>query len=160
MHSHRNHQGNYFKNASGGLNIHLETKRSRASRGGVGNVKCSGNYAVALKPLMEAKKQGFHDNLFLELDTYAEAGRLDRAIIQEMSAANVFFVLRTGEIVTPSLDRGTILPGVTRDSVITIVEDFQDELKAAMMESTGQENILVSSRDLTVGELRDATEGK
>jgi branched-chain amino acid aminotransferase len=109
---------------------------------------------------MEAKKQGFHDNLFLELDTYAEAGRLDRAIIQEMSAANVFFVLRTGEIVTPSLDRGTILPGVTRDSVITIVEDFQDELKAAMIESTGQENISVSSRDLTVGELRDATEGK
>ena len=136
----------------------METKRSRAARGGVGNVKCSGNYAVALKPLMEAKKQGFHDNLFLELETYSED--LDSAILQEMSAANVFFVLKTGEIVTPSLDRGTILPGVTRDSVITLVKEFTDDLKEAMEQSTGQSNITISSRDVTVGELRGASEGK
>jgi branched-chain amino acid aminotransferase len=152
-------KGNYFKNASGGLNLHLETKRSRAARGGVGSVKCSGNYAVALKPLMDAKQQGFHDNLFLELETYASSGSLDQAILQEMSAANVFFVLKTGEIVTPSLDRATILPGITRESVITLVEDFKEELKEAMKESTGQENVFVSSRDLTVGEIKDATEG-
>lgn len=109
---------------------------------------------------MEAKKQGFHDNLFLELETYAANGSLDRAILQEMSAANVFFVMKSGEIVTPSLDRGTILPGVTRDSVITIIEEFKDELQAAMLASTGQENISVSSRDVTVGELNDASEGK
>lgn len=151
--------GNYFKNATGGLNLHLETRRCRAARGGVGNVKCSGNYAVALKPLIDAKKQGFHDNLFLELETYKEKGSLDSAILQEMSAANIFFVLRTGEIVTPSLDRGTILPGITRDSVITIVTDFADDLKEAMMKSTGQDtNITVSSRDVTVGELKNATE--
>jgi branched-chain amino acid aminotransferase len=108
---------------------------------------------------MDAKKQGFHDNLFLELETY-HSGSLDSAILQEMSAANVFFVLKTGEIVTPSLDRATILPGVTRESVITLVEEFVDDLKAAMIESTGQSNISVSSRDVTVGELRDATEGK
>lgn len=150
--------GNYFKNATGGLNLHLETRRSRAARGGVGNVKCSGNYAVALKPLMEAKKQGFHDNLFLELETYDKGSSLDSAILQEMSAANVFFVLKTGEIVTPSLDRETILPGVTRDSVITLIKEFAEDLKEAMMESTGQSNISVSSRDVTVGELRNATE--
>jgi len=151
--------GNYFKSATGGLNLHLETRRCRAARGGVGNVKCSGNYAVALKPLMDAKKQGFHDNLFLELETYKEKGSLDSAILQEMSAANVFFVLKSGEIVTPSLDRGTILPGVTRDSVITIVNDFSDDLKEAMMKSTGQDsNISVSSRDVTVGEVKNATE--
>lgn len=107
---------------------------------------------------MDAKKQGFHDNLFLELETYGDS--LDSAILQEMSAANVFFVLKTGEIVTPSLDRGTILPGVTRDSVITLVSEFSDDLKEAMKESTGQENVSVSSRDVTVGELKDATEGK
>ena len=152
-------KGNYFKNATGGLNIHLETKRCRAARGGVGNVKCSGNYAVALKPLMDAKKQGFHDNLFLELETYKEKGSIESAILQEMSAANVFFVLKTGEIVTPSLNRGTILPGITRDSVITIVQEFADDLKDAMMKSTGQNaNISVSSRDVTVGELKGATE--
>jgi len=153
--------GNYFKNAKNGLNLHLETKRCRAARGGVGNVKCSGNYAVALKPLMDAKKQGFHDNLFLELETYPEIGSLDSAVLQEMSAANVFFVLNTGEIITPSLVRGTILPGVTRDSVLTIVEDFADELRDAMIESTGDENVnvTVSSRDVTVGELKNSTEG-
>jgi branched-chain amino acid aminotransferase len=141
------------------LNLHLETKRSRAARGGLGNVKCSGNYAVALKPLMDAKKQGFHDNLFLELETYHN-GSIESAVLQEMSAANVFFVLKTGEIVTPSLDRATILPGVTRNSVMTLVESFKDDLKEAMTESTGQSNISVSSRDVTVGELRGATEGK
>jgi len=152
--------GNYFKNATGGLNLHLETKRCRAARGGVGNIKCSGNYAVALKPLMDAKKQGFHDNLFLELETYPKGGLLDSAILQEMSAANVFFVFKTGEIVTPSLDRGTILSGVTRDSVITIVQEFADELKDAMIQSTGDKNVnvTVSSRDVTVGELKYATE--
>ena len=108
---------------------------------------------------MDAKKQGFHDNLFLELETYVSSGSLDQAILQEMSAANVFFVLKTGEIVTPSLDRATILPGITRESVITLVEDFKEELKEAMKESTGQENVFVSSRDLTVGEIKDATEG-
>ena len=141
-------KGNYFKSATGGLQLHLETRRSRAARGGVGNVKCSGNYAVALKPLMDAKKQGFHDNLFLELETYSgESGSLDKAILQEMSAANVFFVLKTGEIVTPSLDRNTILPGVTRESIITLIEEFGDDLKDAMEKSTGQRNISVSSRD-------------
>jgi branched-chain amino acid aminotransferase len=107
---------------------------------------------------MDAKKNGFHDNLFLELETYNK-GSLDSAILQEMSAANVFFVLKTGEIVTPSLDRETTLPGITRESVITLVEEFAD-LKAAMAESTGQSNITVSSRDVTAAELRDATEGK
>lgn len=152
-------QGNYFKSATGGLQLHLETRRSRAARGGVGNVKCSGNYAVALKPLMDAKKQGFHDNLFLELETYQRDGNLESAILQEMSAANVFLVLRTGEIVTPSLERGTILPGVTRDSVITIIKEFADDLKAAMKESTGQDsNVTVTSRDVTVAEIKNASE--
>ena len=101
---------------------------------------------MALKPLMDAKKQGFHDNLFLELETYDNKS-LDSAILQEMSAANVFFVLKTGEIVTPSLDRNTILPGVTRESVVTLIEEFADDLRDAMEKSTGQRNVSVSSRD-------------
>jgi len=69
----------------------------------------------------DAKEKGFDDNLYLELDTYhnppprrsssSSSSRLQGAILQELSAANVFLVLRTGEIVTPSLKRGTILPG-------------------------------------------------
>lgn len=140
-----------------GLNIHLETKRSRASKGGTGSTKCAGNYGIALRPLLDCKKQGFNDNLFLELDTYSP-GKLESAVVQEMSAANVFFIMKDGEIVTPSLDRGTILPGVTRDSVLRIIEKFADEIKPAMKESTGQEKVQASSRDLTVGEIKKATE--
>ena len=79
-----------------------------------------------MRPLLDCKKQGFNDNLFLELETY-DKGKLESAVLQEMSAANVFFVMKTGEIVTPSLDRGTILPGVTRDSVLRVIEAFADE---------------------------------
>ena len=132
--------GNYFKSATGGLKLHLEVKRARASRGGIGSVKCAGNYALALKPLMDAKRHGFHDNLYLELETY-KPGSIERAIVQEMSAANIFLVLKTGEIVTPSLHRRTILAGVTRDSIITLIEEFTDDLRAAMLESTGQSNV-------------------
>jgi branched-chain amino acid aminotransferase len=149
--------GNYFKSATKGLNIHLETKRSRAAKGGVGSVKCSGNYAVALKPLMDAKKQDFMDNLFLELETYQEGG-LRNAVIQEMSAANVFLVLKSGEIVTPALTRGTILPGVTRESILELIELYADELKGPMMASTGQDNVKACARDVTVGELENASE--
>ena len=62
--------------------------------------------AITLRPLEEAKKQGFNDNLYLDLETYKE-GNLNEAIIQELSAANVFLVLKTGEIVTPCLKKGT-----------------------------------------------------
>jgi len=150
--------GNYFKGATAGLNLHLETKRARASVGGTGATKCSGNYAVALKPLMDCKKQGFMDNVFLELETY-QKGQLGQAIVQEMSAANVFLVLNTGEIVTPALDRGTILPGVTRESVLQLVNAYSDELKEAMRASTGQDvTCRASARDVSVREFLDATE--
>jgi branched-chain amino acid aminotransferase len=76
-----------------------------------------------------------------------------------MSAANVFLVLQTGEIVTPSLDRGTILPGVTRESVLALIEEFTDELKDAMRESTGQTTVKATARDVTVSEIADAAEG-
>jgi branched-chain amino acid aminotransferase len=149
--------GSYFSGS--GLNLHLETKRCRAARGGVGSVKCSGNYAVALNPLMNAKKQGYQDNLYLELETYHE-GELGKALLQEMSAANVFLVLKTGEIVTPSLSRGTILPGVTRESLVTLIQACAEELHPAMAESTGDSSVAVRvcERDVLVEEFLFATE--
>lgn len=152
--------GNYFKGKSvGGLKLHLETKYCRASRGGTGNVKCSGNYAVTLRPLMSAKKQGFHDNLYIELETYTK-GNINNAVIQELSAANVFLVLKNGCIVTPSLERGTILPGVTRDSVVQIVEEYKDEIRSAMVKSTGDSDVQVKilERDVLVADFLEATE--
>jgi branched-chain amino acid aminotransferase len=156
--------GNYFKNASAGLNLHLETRRCRASRGGTGNVKCAGNYAVALKPLMDAKPLGYDDNLFVDLESlYAPGASLVDAIIQEMSAANVFFVLPTGEICTPSLHRGTILPGVTRSSIIHLVNLYKDELLEAIQTSARNPSLTLDDvraveRDVTVSDLLQAVE--
>lgn len=168
--------GSYFQGKTmGGLKLHLERRRSRAARGGTGNVKCCGNYAVTMRPLLDAKEKGFHDNLYLELDTYhnpppgISSSRLHQAILQELSAANIFLVLKTGEIVTPSLKRGTILPGVTRDTVLTLAKEFKDELKPIMAESInlsgmGEEKkvddieITVTERDVRVSDLLDATE--
>jgi len=147
--------GPYF--AGAGLNLHLELRRSRAARGGMGATKCSGNYAAAMKPLLGCKKEGFADNVFLELETY-ENGSVGKAIIQEMSAANIFFVLKSGEIVTPSLARKTILPGVTRESVLALIESYSDDLKAAMEASTGQSEVKAGDRDVRVEELLEATE--
>ena len=151
--------GNYFKAATSGLVLHLETKRARAARGGMGSTKCAGNYACALKPLMDCKQHGFMDNVFLELETY-QPGNLGAAVVQEMSAANIFLVLTTGEIVTPALDRGTILPGVTRASVLAIVEHCAEELTPLVRQSTDNDQAVVraSSRTVTVSEFAQATE--
>jgi len=163
--------GSYFQGkAMGGLKLHLERRRSRASRGGTGNVKCCGNYAVTMRPLLDAKEKGFHDNLYLELDTYYNApegasSKLQQAILQELSAANVFLVMKTGEIVTPSLKRGTILPGVTRDTVLTLAKEFRDELQPTMAKSISEAGgdgdkveVVVSERDVRVSDLSDAVE--
>ncbi|KAL3786097.1 hypothetical protein HJC23_003214, partial [Cyclotella cryptica] len=154
--------GSYFQgNAMGGLKLHLERRKSRAARGGLGSVKCCGNYAVTMRPLLDAKKLGFDDNLYLDLDTYRESS-LQEAILQELSAANIFLVLKTGEIVTPSLKRGTILPGVTRDSVLELAKAFTDELQPVVAKSVGVSSsdiaVTVSERDVRVKDLLDAVE--
>jgi branched-chain amino acid aminotransferase len=149
--------GNYFKGTGAGLNLHVETRRARAARGGLGAIKCSSNYAITMKPLVDCKKQGFMDNLFLEMETY-KVGELEQAKVQELSAANVFLVLKTGEIVTPSLDRGTILPGVTRETVLHLITLYSEELAHTMEESTGQRNVTASSRDISLGDFKNAME--
>ena len=85
---------------------------------------------------------------------------MDGAVVQELSAANIFLVLRTGEIVTPGLGRGTILPGVTRESILILAEEYKAEVRAAMMKSTGDESVqvTVSERDVTVSDFRNAVE--
>ena len=118
----------------------------------------------------DAKEKGFHDNLYLELDTYHNApegasSKLQQAILQELSAANVFLVLKSGEIVTPSLKRGTILPGVTRDTVLTLANEFRAELQPIMAKSINEAGgdgdkieVVVSERDVRVSDLSDAVE--
>ncbi len=96
----------------------------RAALGGVGNVKIAGNYGITMLPVRKARANGFNDNVHVDLETYHFAlkssggdkkAAIRDAVIQEMSAANVFLVQKKhSRIITPSLERKTILPGVLR----------------------------------------------
>lgn len=86
----------------------------RAFPGGTGDVKPAGNYAPALLAEREAHESGFQTVLWLDGPA--------RAYVEECGAMNVFFVIGD-DILTPSLE-GTILPGVTRDSVIALLREM------------------------------------
>ncbi|MCP4542832.1 MAG: branched-chain amino acid aminotransferase [Chloroflexi bacterium] len=86
----------------------------RAPSHGTGAAKAAGNYAGSLRPHERARELGYTDALYLD-------AREDR-YIEELGAANFFVILRDGTLVTPQL--GSILPGFTRDSVLTIAREL------------------------------------
>lgn len=105
--------GAYFKEMSEGtaaVRVFVEQSTSRAAPGGTGNIKAAANYAVTLQSIRDAKERGCSQVLFLDATR--------RRRVEELGGMNVFFV-RNGELVTPRLN-GTILPGVTRDSLLTL----------------------------------------
>ncbi|XP_074280892.1 branched-chain-amino-acid aminotransferase 2, chloroplastic-like [Silene latifolia] len=114
----------YFKEGSAPLSLYVEDEFDRASRGGVGCVKSITNYGQALRPLTRAKSRGFSDVLFLDSVT----GKY----IEEASAANVFVVKDKKICTAPT--KGTILPGVTRSSIIEIARDHGYEVEERMVE--------------------------
>jgi branched-chain amino acid aminotransferase len=107
--------GTYF---SAPLDVLATQKYVRAFPGGTGDVKPAGNYASALMADLEAREAGFNSVMWLD----AMEGRY----IEECGVMNIFFVIGD-TVVTPSLN-GTILPGVTRDSVITLLRDMGVEV--------------------------------
>ncbi|KAH9694930.1 Branched-chain-amino-acid aminotransferase 2 [Citrus sinensis] len=115
--------GNYHK---GYLNLVVEEKFYRAFPGGTGGVKAIVNYSTVFKPVAEAKAKGFSDVLFLDVKT--------AKYIEEVSTSNIFF-LKGNVISTPATD-GTILPGITRKSVIEIAQilGYQVEERAVAVE--------------------------
>ncbi|MGI8687578.1 MAG: branched-chain amino acid aminotransferase [Thermomicrobiales bacterium] len=96
------------------LSLLAETRYTRAFPGGTGDVKPGGNYAVSLLAEREAQERGYHNVLWLD-------GREHR-YVEEAGVMNIFFVI-DGIVVTPNLS-GTILAGVTRDSVIALLADM------------------------------------
>jgi len=86
----------------------------RAFPGGTGDTKPAGNYAAALLADQEAREAGFHAVMWLDA--------MERRYVEESGVMNVFFIFRD-RVVTPALS-GTILPGITRDSVITLLRDM------------------------------------
>jgi len=104
--------GAYYKAGINPVSIYVETEYVRAVRGGVGYAKASGNYAASIKAQVEAKSKGFAQVLWLDA--------IERKYVEEVGTMNIFFNIN-GSIITPELN-GSILPGITRDSVITYLK--------------------------------------
>ncbi|MEG6615053.1 branched-chain amino acid aminotransferase [Peptococcaceae bacterium 1198_IL3148] len=106
--------GPYFKAGFNTISIYVEDKLVRASVGGVGDIKTGGNYAAQLLGQLNAEKNGFSQALWLDSK--------EHKYIEEVGAMNMFFVFGD-TLVTPPLT-GSILPGVTRASVIELAKDM------------------------------------
>src|ERR1700712_959389 len=105
--------GSYFKGGPAPVSIWVSEKYTRAAIGGTGAVKCGGNYAASLRAQAEAIEHGCDQVVFLDA--------IERRYIEELGGMNIFFVFDDGSLSTPPL--GTILPGITRDSIIALARD-------------------------------------
>lgn len=113
------------------LNVKVETKYARAAEGGTGEAKCGGNYGAAFYPTQLAKEEGFDQILWTDAKTHQ--------FIEESGTMNAMFCI-DGTVITPSLS-GTILDGVTRNSLLAIAREA---------------NRKVEERPVSIAELREA----
>ncbi len=114
------------------MKILVEETYTRAAPGGVGFSKNAGNYGGSLKAATDAKKEGYDQVLWTDA--------FEHKWLQEVGMMNVFFLIK-GVAVTPSLEEGTILKGVTRDSVMVVLREM---------------GIPVEQRRISIEELIDA----
>jgi branched-chain amino acid aminotransferase len=106
--------GSYFAAGSSQLALWLSEDYTRAAPGGTGAAKCGGNYAASLIAQQEALDNGCEQVLFLDA--------VERRWIEEVGGMNLWFVMTDGTLVTPELT-GTILDGITRDTMKTLARD-------------------------------------
>ncbi|MFT4147403.1 MAG: branched-chain amino acid aminotransferase [Micrococcaceae bacterium] len=106
--------GNYFATGIKPAKIWLEEETPRAVIGGTGEAKFSGNYAGVMIAQRKASEYGCDQVLFVDA--------IEKRWIEELGAMNIFFITKDQQLITPSLD-GTILRGITRDSLITLAHD-------------------------------------
>jgi len=102
------------------MRIYVEEEYVRAVPGGVGFAKAAGNYGAAMYATAEAKKKGYDQVLWTDA--------FEHKYVQECGTMNVFFIIGN-KAITPGLETGTILAGVTRDSVITVLKDMGLEVE-------------------------------
>jgi len=126
--------GHYFKSSEKCLHLKITNKFHRAAPRGTGGLKAIGNYAASLLPQKLAKKAGFDEVIYLNA--------ANENFVEEVGSANLF-ILKDHTLMTPSLT-GSILPGVTRDSVIQISKEIL--------------NLEVQERTVSVDEVLDADE--
>ena len=124
--------GPYFTGGLKPVSIWIALDSARAGKHGTGEAKTGGNYAASLLAQAEGYEQGCSQVMFLD----AETG----TYIEELGGMNLFFVFKDGSVLTPPLD-GTILRGITRDSVIALLKD---------------RGVSLSERKVTLAEIRQA----
>jgi branched-chain amino acid aminotransferase len=100
------------------INLLISDEHHRAAPGGSGGVKAIGNYAPGMMPSRKAKEAGFAEVIYLDAE--------EHKYVEEVGAAN-FFCLKDGVLYTPELT-GTILPGITRDSIIRLARHMGYEV--------------------------------
>lgn len=106
--------GAYYPSGLNPVKIYIESEYTRAVKGGTGYAKTPGNYASSMKAQDIAHEKGYVQVLWLD--------GVEKKYIEEVGAMNVFFKIN-GEVITPSLE-GSILPGITRDSVINLLRSW------------------------------------
>ncbi|MEO6040663.1 MAG: branched-chain amino acid aminotransferase [Croceibacterium sp.] len=104
----------YFKAGAPAVSIWVSEDYTRAAPGGTGAAKCGGNYAASLVPQAEAIARGHDQVVFLDA--------AEHRWVEELGGMNVFFVFDDGSLLTPALT-GTILRGITRDSLIQLARE-------------------------------------
>ncbi len=106
--------GSYFSQGGGGVSLKAEDQYTRAAAiGGLGFAKTAANYAASMQATQRAREDGYDQVLWLDSN--------EHRYVEEVGAMNIFFK-SNGAVITPPLS-GSILPGVTRDSVITLLRD-------------------------------------
>lgn len=106
--------GPYYPEGLNPVKIWIEDEYVRAVKGGIGEAKTGGNYVASLASQVKAHEEGYSQVLWLD--------GVHRKYIEEVGAMNIFFKIN-GTVVTPKLN-GSILPGVTRDSVIQLCKEW------------------------------------
>ena len=105
--------GPYFPKGFAPVRVKAEPTYTRAAEGGTGDAKCGGNYAASLLAQKVAKQEGFDIVLWLDAR--------EHRYVEEIGAMNILFVI-DGKLATSAL-RGSILPGITRDSILHLAKD-------------------------------------
>ncbi|MBL0924541.1 MAG: branched-chain amino acid aminotransferase [Sphingomonadaceae bacterium] len=106
--------GNYFKSGAPAISIWVSEHYTRAAPGGTGAAKCGGNYASSLVAQSEAISRGCDQVVFLDA--------AEHRWIEELGGMNLFFLFDDGTLITPPTD-GTILEGVTRESILVLARE-------------------------------------
>lgn len=117
--------GAYYAAGLAPVGIYVEDSFVRAVRGGVGFAKTGGNYAASILAGVNAKKSGYAQVLWLD--------GVEQRYIEEVGAMNMLFVYEGKKVVTPKLN-GSILPGITRDSVLKLANRMGLETEERRMD--------------------------